>query len=112
MADIPDRDTAERKLARELGRLLGAQFGSVLEELGDPPNLANLPPDFWEKEGKKLMQAEPFLEDLFLEQAKLILDEVPVGVDWDLINQRAVDWADKSPYPEPEDCLTDVYYEE
>jgi pyruvate dehydrogenase E1 component alpha subunit len=24
----------------------------------------------------------------------------------------AVDWADKSPYPDPEDCLTDVYYEE
>jgi pyruvate dehydrogenase E1 component alpha subunit len=24
----------------------------------------------------------------------------------------AVDWADKSPYPEPEDCLKDVYYEE
>jgi pyruvate dehydrogenase E1 component alpha subunit len=24
----------------------------------------------------------------------------------------AVDWADKSPYPKPEDCLKDVYYEE
>jgi TPP-dependent pyruvate/acetoin dehydrogenase alpha subunit len=24
----------------------------------------------------------------------------------------AVEWADKSPYPDPEDCLTDVYYEE
>ena len=24
----------------------------------------------------------------------------------------AVDWAEKSPYPDPEDCLTGVYYEE
>jgi TPP-dependent pyruvate/acetoin dehydrogenase alpha subunit len=23
----------------------------------------------------------------------------------------AVDWADKSPYPDPEDCLKNVYYE-
>ena len=25
---------------------------------------------------------------------------------------QAVDWAESSPYPEPEDCLRGVYYEE
>ena len=24
----------------------------------------------------------------------------------------AVEWADKSPYPDPEDCLKGVYYDE
>jgi TPP-dependent pyruvate/acetoin dehydrogenase alpha subunit len=45
-------------------------------------------------------------EELTEEEIRAVLEEITSIVD------DAVDWADKSPLPDPEDCLRGVYYEE
>lgn len=94
MADIPNREELEKKLARELGKLQQSQLARLLELLGDPPRIDNVPATFWEEVGKELAQVlSPFLENTYLEQAKLLMTSQPVGIDWALINQSAIDWA-------------------
>ncbi|MFB3132960.1 MAG: thiamine pyrophosphate-dependent dehydrogenase E1 component subunit alpha [Rhodothermales bacterium] len=62
----------------------------------------------WEKKDpidrfeKKLTQAGEMSGD----DIKQMEEEITATID------DAVDWADASPYPDPEDCLTDVYYED
>jgi hypothetical protein len=93
MADLPNRDVWERRMARLLGKLLAAYGGRLLEKLGDPPSLDNLPADFWEAEGLEFATgARPFLLNTFLEQAQATLRELPVGIDWALVNERAIAW--------------------
>ena len=94
MADIPNRDSLEARLARILARLQRAQMARLLELLGDPPNMANVPQSFWDETGKELQQAlGPFLEQVYLDQAGLLMASIPIGVDWALINTAAVNWA-------------------
>jgi len=94
MSDVSNRDELERRLARKIGKVQRAQMGKLLELLGDPPDLNNVTPDFWTLAGKELAAVLlPILEDIFLEQARVLLTAQPIGVDWALINRAAVDWA-------------------
>ena len=94
MADVRDRDALEAKLARLLGRSLGVQRKEILAKLGDPPNLARLTAEDWARWQKDLSAAlGPALQDVFLQQAKELLDNAPGGVDWALVNKQAADWA-------------------
>lgn len=94
--NIEDRDGLERKLARVLGRLLAAQMGRLLELLGDPPNMSNLPINFWGDAGKEMAGVlRPFLESLYVESAKQMMDNVGIGVDWALVNENAAEWASR-----------------
>ena len=96
MAEIPNRDELEAQLARKLGKLSRAQMGRLLELLGDPPRVENVPPTFWDEAGKEMVAAlSPFLEKVYLEQARRMLDDLPIGVDWALVNKRAVEWASR-----------------
>jgi hypothetical protein len=92
--DIPDRDSLEARLARELARVLRGDMGRLIELMGDPPNLANLPPNFWDEAGQELRHVlTPFLERVYLDQAGNLISSTGIGVDWALVNQRAIDWA-------------------
>jgi hypothetical protein len=94
--NIEDRDGLERKLARILGRLLAAQMGRLLELLGDPPNISNLPINFWGDAGTEMAGVlRPFLESLYVESAKQMMDNVGIGVDWALVNENAAEWASR-----------------
>lgn len=94
MADVPNRDELEAELARKLGRLLHAQMGRLLELMGDPPRIENVPQSFWDETGVEFSDTlRPFLERLYLDQAGRMLEETPLGVEWSLINRRATDWA-------------------
>lgn len=94
MADIPNRDALERILARKLGGLNRRQLAHLLELLGDPPNIANVPFSFWGEAGKELAQIlVPFSERVYLEAADRMLAEIPIGVDWSLVNEAASTWA-------------------
>lgn len=94
MADVNDRDGKEEELARKLARLFRKELGQVMDLMGDPPELGNIPPEFWEQQGIDFSQEiRPFIEQIFLEQAGVVLEEVPIGVDWTLINERAAAWA-------------------
>jgi len=94
MADIPNRDELERQLARIMAKLLSAYGGRLLEALGDPPNITNLPPSFWENESQIMLAAlRPFLENVYLEAAKRLMAATPSAIDWALVNEAAVKWA-------------------
>ena len=96
MADLPNRDELERQLARKLGGLQRAQLGRLLEALGDPPKIDNVPSSFWDEVGRELAGIiAPFLEDIYLQQAKRLMEKNPVGVDWALVNEKAIEWASR-----------------
>lgn len=96
MGDIANRAELEKKLARELGKLQHVQLVRLLEELGDPPRIENVTPAFWDSVGKELAKTlAPFLENVYLQQAQELMMSQPVGVDWALVNQGAVDWASR-----------------
>lgn len=94
MSQIPDRDALEARL----GKLLGTHFRrtgqTIIELLGDPPNVANIPSDFWDGVGKEAQQVvRPRLEEIYLEAASRLHDESPIKVDWAGVNEVAADWA-------------------
>ena len=99
MPDIPNRDVLESILARKLGGLNRRQLGSLLELMGDPPKLENVPMSFWDDAGKELAQVvTPFSERVYLEAAERMLETVPIGVDWSLVNEAASSWAHEYSY--------------
>ena len=99
MADIPNRDALEKILARKLGGLNRRQLGKLLELMGDPPKLENVPLSFWDDAGKELAQiVTPFSERVYLEAAERMLATVPIGVDWSLVNESASIWAQQYSY--------------
>jgi hypothetical protein len=92
--EVADRDEKEKAYARLMAKLLKAYGGRLLEKLGDPPDLANLPADFWDEEAKTLVKAlSPFGRTVYLDAARQLLKEAPIQIDWDVINERAVDWS-------------------
>lgn len=94
MSDIVNRDELERKLSRQLGKLNRVQLGRLLEYLGDPPKMENVPVAFWDESGRELAQVlAPFLEDVYVEQSLEMMNSQPIGIDWAVVNQGAVEWA-------------------
>lgn len=94
MPELPGRSKYEIELTRIMARLLSAYAGRLLELLGDPPNLANLPPDFWQNESEVMVAAlRPFLEQVYLDSARAMMGSTVSAIDWALVNQAAVDWA-------------------
>jgi hypothetical protein len=94
MSDIANRGELEADFARRLSRLMRGDVGRVLDAVGDPPSLDNVPATLWDEINMSYTrEIAPALEKVFLQQARVLLDEIPIGVDWGLINRRAVDWA-------------------
>jgi pyruvate dehydrogenase E1 component alpha subunit len=70
-----------------------------------------VPKEFFEEWAK----ADPIerLEKDMLKQGEITQDEIDeMAKEITAVIDDAVDWADKSPLPDPEDCLKDVYYED
>lgn len=94
VAELDDRMAWEAGLSRELSRLLRSQMGQLLELLGDPPDLNNIPESFWQDAGEELQAAlSRNFQDIYLAAAEQILDAQPIGVDWGLVNSNAANWA-------------------
>lgn len=92
--DIVNRDDLERKLSRILGRDLRAELQKLLDYLGDPPRLSNVPNAYWQNGWKDIQKdVEPVLLDIYLQQAQGIMAEINIGVNWDLVNTAASQWA-------------------
>ena len=89
-----DRDRWEQTLARAMGRLGSAELRDLMDKLGDPPRLENLPYGFWEQAQEDWRSnIQPNLEQIFLEAAQEVMGEFNVGVDWALVNTEASRWA-------------------
>jgi hypothetical protein len=97
--EVPARDKMERDLARQLSKLFGIQLGKLLELMGDPPRMENVPASFWEEGGAAMAKTMlPFTTSIFLAQAKKLMAQIPTRVDWSLVNTRAVEYARKYVY--------------
>jgi len=91
--DFVNRDEIERKLARVLSRDLRAELGKLLDYLGDPPRLENVPPEYWQNGWRTIQrEVEPVLLDVYLTQATNVMLSVGIGVSLDNINHQAVNW--------------------
>lgn len=95
MPDLPNRDALEAELARKLARLFSAFVGHVLELVGSGTITANnIPTDVMDQlTASEKAVLLPFLERVAMEAAERLQDEIPVGVDWALVNERAASWA-------------------
>jgi len=92
--DVPNREQVEARLARLISREMQAELNKLLELLGDPPDMNNVPQSYWNNGGKALREViEPELSKIFITQAELLMAEVGVGVDWTMVNQNAVTFA-------------------
>jgi len=95
MAELSNRMDWEGIVGKEAAKLLRAQMGQLLELLGDPPNLNNLPPSFWDDWGREAQAAmSRHFRDIYVASAEQILNAQPIGVDWGLVNQQAITWAE------------------
>ena len=92
--DFVNREEIERKLARVLSRDLRAELGKLLDYLGDPPRLENVPPEYWQNGWRTIQHdVEPVLLDVYLTQAMNVMLSVGIGVSLDNINHQGVNWA-------------------
>jgi len=90
------REEEEKKFAQALAKLQRNQMARLIEYMGDPPRVENVPQSYWDEIGKELAQTiAPFLERSYLTSASTLMAELPVGVDWTLVNERAMTWAGK-----------------
>ena len=92
---VPDRDELERKYGREIARLFKGMSGHMMELLEQHNfDINQIPADIWagftSQEKAVLL---PFLENVSLASAERLIDSLPIGVDWGLVNQGAADWA-------------------
>ena len=95
----PAKDAAEGRLLRLLRGRLNGQLDAVMEALGDPPNLNNLTPEFWETEaGKMLATVRPEIEAMAAEAARAVSATVPLMWDETVIAREAVEWAQQYAY--------------
>lgn len=94
MPDVPNRDELEAELARKVSRLLTRHRRRLLRLMGDPPNLSNVPPSVWRELEEEYMGIfERFFESVYLDGAGRIVENAPVGVSWNQINEDAARWA-------------------
>lgn len=92
--DVLNRDEIEARLARVLGRDMRSELNTLMDMLGDPPNMANVPYEYWSNGWRDIQKSiEPILIDIFIQQADALIREITIGVDWDLINKNAANWA-------------------
>ena len=57
MAEVPDRMDWEGKIGKDIAKLLRRQMGALLELMGDPPDLVNVPEAFWVEHGEEMRAA-------------------------------------------------------
>lgn len=109
MSNIPNRPELERDLAKAIAKALGMQFDEVMQLLGDPPKMENVPAEWWDSAGRELSNSmQQQMQNIYIAQAELLMKELPVGVaDWGLINTRAIEWVNKYTFELVKD-ITDV----
>lgn len=99
MPDFANRADWESRLQRALEKLQDKQRKRLLESLGEPPDLGNLNPLFWNEFSTEYRDAlYPLLEQVFLDSAEQMLGTTSIGVDWNLMNEEAARWARQYTY--------------
>lgn len=94
MPPVRNRETVEARMARVIGKVNREAQERIAELLGDKPSMDNLTPDVWrEIQGMYDRALLPQLETIFNDAADAMVETASAGVEWDLINRRAAEWA-------------------
>ncbi len=94
MPDIPNRDALEAKIAKLLGKYNRQQIAELMVLMENHPTLANVPVEFWNTSQRELVKIlMPFSETVYLAAAERMLETIPIGVDWALVNTAAAEWS-------------------
>ena len=95
MPDLPNRDALEAEFSRKIGRLFSAFTGHLMEILEDAGwDVNNIPPSVWQGlTSEELSIFIPFVRKVALQTAEAMLETIPIGVDWALVNEGAATWA-------------------
>jgi len=94
MPDVVNRSALEAELAKRFSKLSARHRKELLKLLGNPPNYGNVPNSFWKKVISQLNGSFiPVLTEIYMQQAGTLLQGLPIGVDWGLINEGAIAWA-------------------
>lgn len=93
--DYRNRTEREARLARAIARMSAGQRARLFEIMGDPPRLENVGAEYWNGAFAEWQGVlTPELESIFVDSAMAMLEATPaIGVDWDLVNRGAADWA-------------------
>jgi hypothetical protein len=102
---MPLSDADRARLERELQEALAAVWGDRAAELqrllGDPPDPNRVPQEFWAATDTAALAAlAPIMAEMAQASAESLAAGVPPGVtyNWDVVNQRAADWAAQYTY--------------
>ena len=91
--ELANRLRLERSLAARVARALGVQEEQLFELLGDPPDLANVPPEFWREANRDMRRAVGgLLQRAYQERALDLMDAQPIAIDQAVLNGMAADW--------------------
>lgn len=91
---VVNRARFEREMARRLGEAWEGQRDALMKLLGDPPSLNNVPESYWNNGGKAIRQAvTSTFEKIYILQAEELARRARIVVDWQLINEKAIEWA-------------------
>ena len=94
MAEVPNRMDWEGKIGKDIAKLLRRQMGALLELMGDPPDLVNVPEAFWVEHGEEMRAAlQRNFQQIYLASAEQVLLGQPIGIEWGIINQGAIQWS-------------------
>lgn len=94
MPDFKPRSDREKKLARDLARLFSGFVGHLMELFGDDPDLSDIPQEAFDNLTKEeLAVFVPALLATAIDAAGEMLVDIPIGVDWGLVNANALEWA-------------------
>jgi hypothetical protein len=88
---LADRGKLEKRLKKVLGSQFDREGKQFLSLLGTPPDIGNVPNSFWAKENVLMANAiMPELLGISRTQAQGLADQMSIGVDWGMVNERAV----------------------
>lgn len=94
--NIPNREEIEKILASRISGTLRRDLKELMGLLGNPPDLLNVPAGYWSNGFVRMQkELEPALLDIYVRQSERFINDTMIGVDWNLINTTAEDWARK-----------------
>jgi HK97 family phage portal protein len=90
------KDSYEARLLKLLKARLNGQLAEVLDLLGDPPDLARIPAEWWDTQtGRMIADLRPQLEAMARDAMLGLAADVGVAFEWGLVAEQAAIWAEQ-----------------
>ena len=92
-----NREEWERTLARDLGQVEAEYLERIASYLGDPPSMADIPPELWQEYAQAVNRVlSNHLQDGALGWLREWIEQNPIGLEWDELVADAAAWSAES----------------